>query len=184
MAPSLRYLRGMPTRSVLIFLGDDYEDLEVHYPRLRLLEAGFAVTMAGSDADTVYHSKHGYPAKSTAAFADVDPSRFDALVVPGGWLPDKLRRDPRVLAITRAMHDEGKLVASICHGPWIDISAKIVAGYRYTSTPGIKDDLENAGAIWSDAPMVRDRNRVSSRRPDDLPAFLAGILAWFAEREA
>ena len=184
MAPSLRYLRGMPTRSVLIFLGDDYEDLEVHYPRLRLLEAGFAVTMAGSDADTVYHSKHGYPAKSTAAFADIDPSRFDALVVPGGWLPDKLRRDPRVLAITRAMHDEGKLVASICHGPWIDISAKIVAGYRYTSTPGIKDDLENAGAIWSDAPMVRDRNRVSSRRPDDLPAFLAGILAWFAEREA
>ena len=173
----------MATRRILMFVGDDYEDLEVHYPRLRLLEAGFAVTLAGSAADTFYLSKHGYPARADTAFADVDPAQFAALVVPGGWLPDKLRRDPRVLAITRAVHDADKLVASICHGPWIDISAKIVKGYRYTSTPGIKDDLENAGALWSDAPMVRDRNRVSSRRPDDLPEFCKGILGWLAERQ-
>ncbi len=166
-----------------MFLGDDYEDLEVHYPRLRLLEAGFAVTLAGQAAGAVYRGKHGYPAKSDAAFADVDAAAFDGLVVPGGWMPDKLRRDPKVLAITRAIHDQGRLVASICHGPWIDISARIVEGYRYTSTPGIKDDLENAGALWSDAPVVRDRNRVSSRRPDDLPAFMAAILLWFAEQK-
>jgi protease I len=162
-----------------MFLADDYEDLEVHYPRLRLLEAGFTVTLAGPAAATTYRGKHGYPAKSDSALADVDADAFDALVVPGGWAPDRLRRDPKVLALARAIHDAHKLIASICHGPWIDISARIVKGYRYTSTPGIKDDLENAGAIWSDAPMVSDRNRVSSRRPDDLPAFMTGILAWF-----
>ena len=170
------------TRRILILVGDDYEDLEVHYPRLRLLEAGFDVTLAGAAADSVYRSKHGYPVKADAACADIDPSLFAALVVPGGWMPDKLRRDPRVLAITRAVHDAGGLVASICHGPWIDISARIVQGYHYTSTPGIRDDLENAGAVWSDAPVVRDRNRVSSRRPDDLPEFCKAILAWLAER--
>jgi protease I len=173
----------MPTARGLMFLGHDYEDLEVHYPRLRLLEAGFAVTLAAPAAGETYRGKHGYPAKSDAALADIDPQAFDGLVVPGGWMPDKLRRDPKVLAITRSIHVAGKLVASICHGPWIDISAKIVDGYHYTSTPGIKDDLENAGAIWSDAPMVADRNRVSSRRPDDLPAFMSGILGWFASSE-
>jgi len=174
----------MATPSILMFLGDEYEDLEVHYPRLRLLEAGCAVTLAGPVGKQSYRGKHGYPARSDIAVADADPARFDALVVPGGWMPDKLRRDPRVLAVTRAIHDAGKLVASICHGPWIDISARIVRGYRYTSTPGIKDDLENAGAVWTDAPMVRDRNRVSSRRPDDLPEFCRGILGWLAERES
>lgn len=165
-----------------MFLADDYEDLEVQYPRLRLLEAGFAVTLAAPAAGTSYRGKHGYPQKSDVALADVDPVRFDGLVVPGGWLPDQLRRDAKVLAITRAIHAAGKLVASICHGPSIDISARIVEGYRYTSTPAIKDDLVNAGAQWSDEPMVRDRNRVSSRRPDDLPAFMQGVLGWFAER--
>lgn len=172
----------MTSPRVLMFLGDDYEDLEVHYPRLRLLEAGLPVTLAAAEAGKTYRGKHGYPAKSDAALADVDPDAFAALIVPGGWMPDKLRRDPKVLAVTRAIHLAGKLVASICHGPWIDISAKIVDGYRYTSTPGIKDDLENAGALWSDAPMVADRNRVSSRRPDDLPQFMTGILTWFATR--
>lgn len=139
------------------------------------------MTLAGTAVGT-FRGKHGYPAKSTAAFADIDPQRFDALVVPGGWLPDKLRRDPTVLEITRAIHGAGKLVASICHGPSIDISARVVEGYRYTSSPAIKVDLENAGAQWSDAPVVRDRNRVSSRQPDDLPEFCKAILAWLAER--
>jgi protease I len=173
----------MRPRRIVMFLADDYEDLEVQYPRLRLLEAGFAVTLAAPAAGATYRGKHGYPQKSDVTFADVEPQEFDGLVVPGGWLPDKLRRVDQVLAITRAIHEGGKLVASICHGPSIDISARIVAGYRYTSTPAIKDDLVNAGAKWSDEPMVCDRNRVSSRRPDDLPAFLRGILAWYAEQE-
>ena len=163
-------------RRILIFTGADYEDLELHYPRLRLLEAGFDVVVAGQEADTVYRGKNGYPSRSDVAVAHVDPDGFDGLVIPGGWMPDKLRRDPNVLAVTQAMHDSGKLVASICHGPWIDISAGIVQGLRYTSTPGIKDDLVNAGAHWVDEPVVIDRNHVSSRRPDDLPDFLSGIF--------
>lgn len=167
---------------ILIFVGDEYEDLEVQYPRLRLVEAGFAVVLAGPKAGVVYHGKHGYPVTSEAAIADLDPGHFDGLVIPGGWLPDKLRRDPRVLALTKAIHDAHKLVASICHGPWVDISARIVKGYRYTSSPAIRDDLENAGATWVDEPVVIDRNRVSSRRPDDLPEFAKAILGWFAAR--
>lgn len=167
---------------ILIFVGDEYEDLEVQYPRLRLREAGFEVVLAGPGAGVLYHGKHGYPVTSDAAIADLDPGRFDGLVIPGGWLPDRLRRDPRVLALTKAIHDAHKLVASICHGPWVDISARIVKGYRYTSSPAIRDDLENAGATWADQPVVIDRNRVSSRRPDDLPEFARAILGWFAAR--
>lgn len=168
-------------RSILVFAGADYEDLELQYPRLRLLEAGLHVVVAGQEADTTYLGKHGYPCRTDASVRDIDPAAFDGLVIPGGWMPDKLRRDPTVLALTRHFHEARKLVASICHGPWIDISAGIVRGARYTSTPGIKDDLENAGALWSDAPVVVDGHHVSSRRPDDLPAFMQAIFGVLAE---
>lgn len=169
-------------RSVLIFVGPDYEDLELQYPKYRLIEAGFRVVVAGLEAGETYHGKHSYPQKSDAAVAQINPDDFDALVIPGGWMPDKLRRDAKVLEITRAIHDAGKLVASICHGPWIDISAGIVRGYTYTSTPALKDDLTNAGATWVDQPLVVDRNRVTSRRPDDLPQFCQGILQVLGNR--
>lgn len=163
-------------KKVLIFVGHDYEDLELQVPKYRLIEAGAEVVVAGLEAGAIYHGKHGYPQRSQVTVAAVDPGQFDALVIPGGWMPDKLRRDPHVLSITRAMSDAGKCVASICHGPWIDISAGIVRGVRYTSTPGIKDDLINAGAIWLDQPLVIDGHHVSSRRPDDLPQFCRGFL--------
>ncbi len=161
---------------VLIFVGDDYEDMELQYPRYRLQEAGAEVVIAGLQAGATYHGKYGYPQRADADVNDMDPATFDALVVPGGWMPDKLRRYDAVKSITKAVSDAGKCVASICHGPWIDISAGIVSGKTYTSTPGIKDDLINAGATWVDQEVCIDRHHVTSRRPDDLPAFMRGML--------
>lgn len=170
-------------RRVLMFVGDIYEDLELWYPKLRLEEAGAAVTVAGPRADCVYAGKHGYPCKSDAAIADMEADDFDALVIPGGFMPDQLRRDAKVLSLTQAFHDQGKLVAYICHAGWIPISAKIVRGFRVTSTPGIKDDLVNAGAVWVDEPVVVDRHHITARRPPDLPDFLREIVK-FLERNA
>lgn len=168
-------------KRVLIFVGDDYEDLELQYPKYRLREAGAQVVVAGLEAGVTHKGKHGYPQLAEAAVGDLSADDFDALVVPGGWMPDKLRRYGSVLSITREIHKQGKPLASICHGGWINISADVVKGYHYTSTPGIKDDLVNAGvASWSDEEVVVDRNHISSRRPDDCPAFCAAIIAAMA----
>ncbi len=159
-----------------MFVENLYEDLELWVPKLRLIEEGARVFVSGPEKDKIYKGKHGYPCPSDLAFADVDVKKFDGLVIPGGFAPDQLRRIPKVLEITRSFHKAKKLVAHICHGGWIPISAGIVKGYQCTSTPGIKDDLINAGAQWLDEPLVIDRNMVSSRRPDDLPQFCQGIL--------
>ncbi len=166
----------LSNKRILIIVGDIYEDLELWYPKLRLIEAGAEVIVAGAEADTVYSGKNGYPCKSDAAFSDVDLSTFDGLVVPGGFMPDKLRREKLVLDIVRYFHEQGKLVAAICHGGWIPISAGVYQGIRVTGSPGIKDDLVNAGAIWEDAAVVVDKHHVTSRKPDDLPEFCRGIL--------
>jgi protease I len=163
-------------KRVLMFVDDVYEDLELWYPKLRLEEAGLHVTVAGPQAGGHYRGKHGYPCRSDAAIAEMQASQFDAVVIPGGFMPDKLRRDEKVLSLVREIADAGKLVAAICHGGWIAISAGVYRGVRVTGSPGIKDDLVNAGATWEDAPVVVDRNFVSSRKPDDLPAFCRAIL--------
>ncbi len=163
-------------KRILMFVGEIYEDLEVWYPKLRLIEAGAEVVLAGPEAGVTYAGKHGYPCVSDAAIRDVKASDFAGLIVPGGFMPDKLRRDPQVLDIVRAFHDSKKLIAAVCHGGWIPISAGVYRGVRVTGSPGIKDDLVNAGAIWEDAPVVIDRHFVSSRKPDDLPDFCRGIL--------
>ena len=110
----------------------------------------------------------------------IDTSVYDGLIVAGGWMPDKLRRDSEVLRITREFSEAGKLVAAICHGGWIPISADIYRDVKVTGSPGIKDDLINAGGIFEDAPVVVDRHFVSSRRPDDLPEFCRAILDFYA----
>lgn len=166
---------------VLIFAGEIYEDLELLYPRYRLIEEGAEVTLAGLDAPgTVYHGKHGYPIPSDARIAGLSPDRFDGLVIPGGFMPDQLRRDPDVKRLTRAMHEAGKPIAHICHGGWIPISAGVVRGYTVTSTPGIRDDLINAGAEWVDREVVVDRNHITARKPDDLPVFCRAVIAALA----
>ena len=164
-------------KQILMFVGEIYEDLEVWYPKLRLIEAGAKVVMAGPEAKQVYAGKNGYPCSSDIAISDVREGEFDGLVVPGGFMPDKLRRDAKVLEIVRQFDAAGKLIAAVCHGGWIPISAGVYRGVRVTGSLGIKDDLVNAGAIWEDKPVVVDRHFVSSRKPDDLPEFCRGILS-------
>lgn len=166
------YHAGMNTgKRFLFFVGDDYEDLELWYPALRLQEAGVAVTLAGEVAGATYRGKHGYPCKADAAIAEMRSADIAGVLLVGGWMPDKLRRDAKVLSLVREFHAAGKTIAAICHGPWIAISAGVCKGVRMTSTPGIRDDLVNAGAEWVDAAVVVDRHFITARRPPDLPAF-------------
>ena len=165
-------------KPVIAVVDDIYEDLELWYPRIRLEEAGMTVTVAGPEKGKTYGGKHGYPCRTDAAFAELDASAFDALLVPGGFAPDKMRRDPRVLAFVRDMNAAGKLIAFICHAGWVLISADILRGRRATSTVGIRDDMRNAGAVWVDEPLVVDGNLVSSRTPADLAVFGRGIVDW------
>lgn len=160
----------MAKGTVLILVGPEYEDLEVWYPKLRLEEAGYETPIAGI-GESSYKGKHGYPCPVDGHVKDFRAESLVGILAPGGWAPDKLRRDADVLARVRELHEAGKMVATICHGPWILISAGICRGRRLTSTAGIRDDLCNAGAEWVDEPVVIDGNIVSSRVPKDLPAF-------------
>jgi protease I len=157
-------------KALLAFVDDIYEDLELWYPKLRMEAEGHTMRLAAPQIRT-YTGKHGYPAKADLLLADARSADFDALLIPGGFMPDKLRRDPKVLSLTREFHEQGKLVAFICHGGWIPISARILKGRKVTGSRGIKDDLENAGALWVDEPVVVDGNLISSRTPLDLAPF-------------
>jgi len=165
----------MSKGQILILVGPEYEDLEVWYPKLRLEEAGYDTPLVGMGAPS-YTGKHGYPCKVEGTVADYPASELTGILAPGGWAPDKLRRDLAILQRVREVHEQGKLVATICHGPWILISAGILSGRRLTSTVGIRDDVVNAGATWVDAPSVIDGNIVSARVPADLPAFAIAML--------
>lgn len=166
-------------KTLLSFVDDVYEDLELWYPKLRLEEAGYSMTLAGPELRT-FTGKHGYPAKADALIKDVASADFAGLLIPGGFMPDKLRRDAKVLSLTREFFEQGKLVAFICHGGWIPISAKILKGKRVTGSRGIKDDLENAGGIWVDEPVVVDGNLISSRTPRDLAPFAKAMVDYLA----
>ncbi|GAA5509845.1 type 1 glutamine amidotransferase domain-containing protein [Novipirellula caenicola] len=163
-------------RRILILVGEIYEDLELWYPKLRLEEAGASTTIAGPAANQHYNGKHGYPCTSDAAIADMAANDFDALIVPGGFMPDKLRRDLVLLQLVRDFDAAKKPIAAICHGGWITISAGVYRGVRVTGSPGIKDDLVNAGATYEDQAVVVDGHHISSRRPDDLPEFCRAII--------
>ncbi len=171
----------LENQKILMFTGDIYEDLELWYPKYRLQEAGAEVVVAGPDANTLYQGKNGYPHVSDISIADVVAGDYDGIVIPGGFMPDKLRRDQTVLDIVRHFAEAGKCVAAVCHGGWIPISAKVYNGVRVTGSPGIKDDLINAGAIWEDNDVVVDRHFISSRKPDDLPAFCKAIIRLMAK---
>ncbi|MEJ2368386.1 MAG: type 1 glutamine amidotransferase [Acidobacteriota bacterium] len=165
----------LQTRHAAILAEDQYEDLELWYPLLRLREAGAAVTVVGPERKT-YHSKHGYPVEAGASMDEVSPEDFQAVIIPGGYAPDRIRRHPALLRLVKEIHDKGGVVAMICHGGWVPVSAGIVRGRRVTSVPAIRDDLVNAGAEWVDKEVVRDGSLISSRRPDDLPAFCRTLI--------
>jgi len=169
-------------KRIACLVGNDYEDLEVWYPVLRLQEAGARVDLVGPQAGQRYLGKHGYPAQSDSAIGELRAADYDGVVVPGGWMPDALRRDPKALQFCQEIDDAGKTIAVICHGPWILISAKILTGRTLTSTPGIKDDVINAGATWVDTPAVRDGNLISARRPPDMPTWMPLVIAALQEQ--
>jgi protease I len=150
--------------------------MELMYPKYRLREAGYQVIVAGPKSGHTYTGKHGYPCVSDASIFEMQEADFCGLICPGGWAPDKLRRIVEVRSLTAQFARAGKLVAAICHGGWVPISAGIYRGVRVTGSLGIKDDLVNAGAIFEDSPVVIDRHFVSSRKPDDLPVFMSAIL--------
>lgn len=167
----------MTAPRILSLVHDDFEDLELWYPILRLREAGMTVSLAGERAGHRYIGKYGVPAVADLSFEEMRAEDYDGLLVPGGWAPDKLRRFGTVLALVQQMDAARKPIGQICHAGWVLISAKILQGRTVTSTPGIRDDMENAGAHWVDLPAVRDGHLVSAQRPPDLPAYMSEYLA-------
>jgi protease I len=163
-------------KKVVSLVHHDFEDLELWYPILRLREEGAVVHLAGEQAEKEYIGKYGVPAKSDYSYSDINGEEYDAILVPGGWAPDKIRRFPEVLLLLQHFEEKQKPIGQICHAGWVLISAKILQGKKVTSTPGIKDDMENAGATWYDEPVVVDGHLISSRRPPDLPDYLREFI--------
>lgn len=163
-------------KKIAVFVEKFYEDLELWYPVMRFREAGAEVAIIGPKRGETYESKHGYPAKAELAIGDARPGDYDALIIPGGYSPDHMRRHPPMMEFVREMHRKEKLIASICHGPWMMASAGIIKGKNITGFFSIKDDLVNAGAKFVDEEVVVDGNIVTSRTPADLPAFCRAIF--------
>jgi protease I len=167
---------------VAILAETQYEDLELWYPYYRLREAGADVFVVGSGSAETYQSKHGYPVTVDAEADTVTASQFDAVIIPGGYSPDHMRRYPGMVKLVREAHEQGKVVAAICHAGWMLASANILRGRTATSYRSIKDDMVNAGANWVDREVVRDGMLVTSRSPADLPAFMRTTIAALRER--
>ncbi|TDL77876.1 type 1 glutamine amidotransferase domain-containing protein [Peribacillus frigoritolerans] len=172
----------LSNKKVIALVSADFEDLELWYPVLRLQEEGAEVHLVGEKAGETYIGKYGVPATADYAFADIQSGDYDAILVPGGWAPDKLRRYPEVLQMVKDMHEKEKPIGQICHAGWVLISARILEGRNVTSTPGIKDDMENAGATWHNEAVVVDGHIVSSRRPPDLPPYVKAFADVLAEK--
>ncbi|HYK34281.1 MAG TPA: type 1 glutamine amidotransferase domain-containing protein [Streptosporangiaceae bacterium] len=164
-------------RKVLILAADDFEDTELLYPLYRLAEEEIAVVVAGLDQRPVRGKKGHGPVAVDATVDQVAEADFDALVIPGGYAPDKLRRSEAVLSLVREFDAAGKPIAFICHAGWVPISAKILAGRRATSVSAIRDDMVNAGADWVDEAAVVDGNLISARTPADLGPWMKALLA-------
>ena len=162
-------------RRVALLAEDIYEDLELLYPLYRLREAGAEVTVVGPQAKT-YTSKYGYPVQADKASTEVHASEFDAVIIPGGYAPDKMRRDPHLVQLVREAFQSGKIVAAICHAGWMLAEADVCRGKTLTSVGAIKTDLVNAGAQWVDHEVVQDGNLITSRTPPDLPAYCRTII--------
>jgi protease I len=162
-------------KRVVVLVAEGFEDLEFWVTVMRLREEGADVTIAGPSTETV-RGKNALTATADVTVEQVAGGVFDAVVVPGGWAPDKLRRSPVVKDLVKGAYERGAIVAMICHGGWVGASAGIVAGHRATGSTGIMDDLVNAGATWVDEPAFRDGNLVWGRVVEDIPAWCAVLV--------
>ncbi|GAB4112945.1 MAG: type 1 glutamine amidotransferase domain-containing protein [Candidatus Caldatribacteriota bacterium] len=168
---------NLSNKQIAILAEDIYEDLELWYPYYRLQEEGIKVKIVAPLAKE-YHSKHGYPVQADLSADETRVEDFDGIVIPGGFAPDRLRRYPAILNLVRGVYEKGGLIASICHGAWVVISAGIIKGKQATCFFAIKDDLINAGANYMDQEVVVDDNLITSRTPQDLPVFLLTIITY------
>lgn len=158
-------------KKVIAIVDEEFEDLELWYPIYRIREEGAEVHLVGQEKGKKYIGKYGVPAEAEFSYDEIDGNDYDGILVPGGWAPDKLRRYPKVLELISDFHAAKKPIGQICHAGWVLISAGILKGVTVTSTPGIKDDMVNAGAIWKDEPVVSDGHIISAQRPPDLPPY-------------
>jgi protease I len=163
-------------KRVAVLVEQQYQEMEVWYPVYRLREAGCTVELVGPEAGKTYASKLGYPAKSTLAAADAKADQFDAVVIPGGFSPDYIRRSPPMLKLVSDLYAHGKPVAAICHGPWVLCSTTALRGRKVTCFHSIKDDVTNAGGTYVDQEVCIDGNVITSRTPEDLPAFVVALM--------
>ena len=165
-------------KSVLVLIGPGFEELEFYVPKMRMQEAHAEVVVAGEKAGKTYFGKHGncMEGKADIGFDEVDIEKFDAVIVPGGWAPDKIRRFDSVKKIVKEMYDADKIIGMICHAGLVGISAGIVKGHEATGSTGIKDDLLNAGATWRDEPAFRSGNIVWGRVVPDIPYFCRELI--------
>ncbi|HTK07215.1 MAG TPA: type 1 glutamine amidotransferase domain-containing protein [Ktedonobacteraceae bacterium] len=168
-------------KTIGYFVAQEVEDLEFWVPLMRLREEGARVVVIGLSRQTI-HGKHGLEMTPDVSIEEAPAaSELDGLVIPGGWAPDKLRRDPGVLALVRTIHAQGKIIGTICHGGWVPASAGILKGRKATGSRGIKDDITNAGGIWVDKPAFREGNMVWGRVVEDIPDFCRELVAALAE---
>ncbi|SFM78369.1 type 1 glutamine amidotransferase domain-containing protein [Thermodesulforhabdus norvegica] len=168
-------------KKIALLAENNYQDLELWYPYLRMLEEGAEVKIVGTGSSQTYTSKYGYPVTVHISADEVSADQIDAVIIPGGYAPDLLRRYGSVTKLVREAFEKGKVVAAICHAGWVLISAGILKGRRATSFFAIKDDMVNAGALWEDSEVVIDGNLITSRKPEDLPAFCRAIIERLAE---
>ncbi|HLI05475.1 MAG TPA: type 1 glutamine amidotransferase domain-containing protein [Ktedonobacteraceae bacterium] len=168
-------------KKVGVFVAQEVEDLEFWVPVMRLSEEGAHVVIIGLNTQTV-RGKHGLEMTPDVAIEEAPKAEeLDGLVIPGGWAPDKLRRNQAVLQLVRDINEQGKIIGTICHGGWVPISAGIMRGHKATGSTGIKDDIINAGGIWVDEPAFREGNLVWGRVVEDIPAFCRELVAALAE---
>lgn len=173
---------GLKGKKVVILAENMYEDLELWYPFYRLKEERVEVTIAGT-GENKFKSKHGYPVNADTSVDQIKAEQFDGIVIPGGYAPDKLRQNENVISLVKDFYNSGKLVAAICHAGWVLASAEIIKGKNVTGFISIKDDLLHAGANYQDKEVVRDENIITSRKPDDLPAFCKEIMSFLKENK-
>lgn len=164
------------------FLEEGFEDLEFYVPKMRLQEEGASVTVLDTGRKDEYTGKRGLTASADQSTSSVNPEEFDAVVIPGGWAPDKLRRDKAVLNLVRHCYEaDGKIIGSICHAGWVPVSAGLVTGHKVTGSTGIRDDVENAGGTWVDKPAIRDGSFVFGRVVKDIPDFCRKLVTALGE---